>query len=129
MTKKIPDKKVIQWLNEHNESLFYISILTIGEIQKGIYKLTPNNKKIKLQSWLDNDIHHQFENNILNIDNNIVQVWSSLVANLESKGRTLPAIDSLIIASAIANHCIIITRNTKDMDCDLVEVINPFENT
>jgi len=129
MTKKSPDKKVIQWLSEHKKSIFQLSILTIGEIQKGIHKLTPSNKKIKLQSWLDNDIHNQFVGNILNIDNNTIQAWSALVADLESTGRVLPVIDSLIVASAIANHCTIVTRNIKDMACDvdIVRVINPFE--
>lgn len=129
MTKKSPDEKVMQWLNKHKESIFYLSILTIGEIQKGIHKLALSDKKIKLQAWLDNDIHNQFSGNILNIDNNTIQAWSRLVADLEITGRVLPAIDSLIIASAIANHCIVVTRNIKDMSCDLdlVQLINPFE--
>lgn len=129
MTKKLPDKKVMQWLNKHKNSIFYLSILTIGEIQKGIHKLALSDKKIKLQSWLDNDIYNQFSGNILNIDNNTIQLWSRLVADLEATGRILPAIDSLIVASTITNNCIVVTRNIKDMagDLDLVQVINPFK--
>lgn len=129
MTKKLPNEKVTQWLIKHKNANFYLSILTIGEIQKGIHKLAASDKKTKLQSWLDHDIHNQFTDNILDIDHNIIQAWSSFMAKTESTGRVLPVIDSLIIASAIANDCTIVTRNIKDMDCDLdlVQIVNPFE--
>jgi predicted nucleic acid-binding protein len=127
MNKPTPNSGVINWFASNKKASLYISVLTIGEIQKGIDKLDKSIKKIKLQQWLDNHIVPQFDNKILDIDLKTIKNWGSLTAESEKSGITLPAIDSLIVATAIANDLIVITRNIKDMQNNQIKIINPYE--
>lgn len=127
MNKKEPNQGLIDWFKVNRLQDMYISILTVGELQKGINKLEHSIKKNRLQDWLDNYILPQFTNKIIDIDVNVITQWSKLVADKESVGESMPAIDSLIVASAIEYGLSIITRNTKDMQNAVIPIINPYE--
>ena len=119
-----PNQNVITWLSARHD--FYLSVLALGEIIKGVERLPASKKQVSLRLWVNNDLQKRFHNKIINIDTSVVRVWGKLTADLELSGRSLPAIDGLIAASAIANNCTIVSRNTKDFPSDFVEIINPF---
>ena len=102
----------------------YISTLTIGEITKGIAML-PNKstKKQQLQLWLNTEFLKFFHGRILNIDQDIATAWGQLSATVK---RPLPAIDSLIAATAYRNNLHLVTRNVKDFADLPISIINPF---
>jgi predicted nucleic acid-binding protein len=125
--KQKPDSKVLNWLYAHNDSIFYISVLSIGEIQKGISRLAKSNKKSELQKWLNIHILQEFYNETLNVDTSVITHWSKLIAKQESIGKSMSIIDSLIVATAITHNLTIITRNIKDMQVDGVKIVNPYE--
>ena len=126
LVKKKPSKKVLQWIQGCDEDAIYLSVLTIGEIQKGIAKLADSKRKAKIQQWLDHDLHNRFAGRIIPITEEVATTWGLIMAETEAKGTPLPSIDSLIAATAIAHNLTVITRNTEDMAGTGVRVLNPW---
>ena len=100
--------------------------MTFGEIEKGVEKLANDSKKKKLKLWLEDDLKQRFEGRIIPIDLNVALKWGQVQAMSELAGKALPAIDGLIAVSAIANNCIVVTRNTSDMEQSSAELFNPW---
>jgi len=68
----------------------------------------------------------RFEGNILALDTDVLLAWGALTARLESAGRTIPAMDSLIAASGLAKKMTLVTRNTSDFEHTGAEILNPW---
>jgi toxin FitB len=126
LTKKEPNQKIIQWIQEKHESDLCLSILTLGEIQKGITKLPESKKKNDLQEWLGNDLLQRFEGRIFTVTIAVAKKWGKVEGETEKKGEKMPAIDSLIAATGIVNDLTVITRNTEDMERSGVKLFNPW---
>ena len=122
-----PEKKVLQWFEDCDEEFTFLSVLTIGEIQKGITKLPDNQRKIKIQKWLNKDLLQRFLNKIIPIDIEIASTWGQIQGEAESRGITIPSIDGLIGASAVAHNMTVVTRNDKDIQKTGARVLNPWK--
>jgi toxin FitB len=128
LIKKEPDPRVLRWLSTVDEKALYLSALTIGEIQKGISKLTDDEKKKqKLQAWVDNDLALRFEDRVLDIDREVAGAWGVLQGTAEKRGEKLPVMDSLIAATASVHHLAVVTRNAVDLERCGANVLNPWE--
>ena len=102
----------------------YISVLSIGEIAFGIEKLPNGEKKTELQLWLTQKLPERFGNRIVPLDTDIIVEWGKLKARFK---KTLPVFDSLIAASALARHLVIVTRNSRDFEMiEGLQVLNPW---
>ncbi|MBD2543142.1 type II toxin-antitoxin system VapC family toxin [Planktothricoides raciborskii] len=123
---KHPNQKVVDWLDAQVPDTLYISIITIGEIAKGISKITPSKRKESLTKWLNETLPSRFKDRILGIDFSTMVLWGNLVGQLEQNGRPLPAMDSLIAAIAIHQSLSLVTRNEKDFAGTGVVIINPW---
>ncbi len=120
--KKSPNKDVIRWLSSLDSSQFSLSVLTIGEIRKGIEKLEDQTKKQSIIQWLENDLSTKFHGRILHITIDIAEKWGYI-----SSLKNIPAIDGLIAATALVTNHKLVTRNTKDFQDILgLELINPW---
>lgn len=126
LISKQPDEKVIRWIDGIDDQLVYLSVITIGEIQRGIEKLADGHRKRALRVWLKEDLLLRFEEKILDNDIPVIFTWGKLIAELESKGRPLPAIDSLIAATALHHDLHLVTRNEQDFAGTSLSVINPW---
>ncbi len=124
---KQPNEAVVTWVDTLDEGAVYLSAITIGEIQKGIEKLLDSNRKTNLKIWLNDDLMYRFSNRIQPLDNEIMLVWGTMVARLEKEGHPMPAIDSLIAATAIQKEMVLVTRNEKDFSHTGVEILNPWK--
>lgn len=124
---KQPNPKVVEFVDSLDPEDVYLSVITIGEIVKGIEKLPKSRRKTDLQAWLRDDLLVRFEGNILALDTDILIEWGALTARLESAGKTMPAIDSLIAASTLAKKMTLVTRNISDFKAADVEIMNPWE--
>ncbi len=127
LVKPAADEKVTSWISNGFEETIHLSVITIGEIQKGITKLPASAKKHQLQRWLDNDLIERFENRIVPIDQKVARMWGKILAQAEKKGRQLPAIDGLIAATGLAYNMTVVTRNVSDMQVDGLSVFDPWE--
>ena len=121
-----PEPKVLAWMSECREDQLYISVLTLGEIQKGISKLRDVARKDKLQHWLDRDLTHRFHHRIVSISTEVSLTWGIMQGEAESEGIVIPSIDGLIGATAIAHNLNVVTRNEKDLRPTGAKVINPW---
>ena len=129
LTKIRPRKNVIKWIASIEESFLYLSVLTIGEILKGITMLRDSKKKAALQDWVHADLLNRFENRILPISVRIATTWGEIQGKAEQDGRTLPAIDSLIAATAIVHDLTVVTRDTGHMKNTGAMIYNPWNSS
>jgi predicted nucleic acid-binding protein len=127
LIKKSPNKNVLRWLENQDEEDLYLSVLTFGEIQKGIEKAPDKIRKKKLQAWLEKDLRERFEGKIIPVDLNVAIKWGEIQGITEKEGKTMPSIDGLIAISALAYGCTVVTRNTSDMENSTVDLLNPWE--
>lgn len=121
-----PESKVIEWLdNQANDSLF-LSVLTIGELEKGVFRMPASKRKTDLADFLETLIV-QFEHRLLSVDAAIMRRWGKIMGDLESKGRIPPVIDSLMAATALEHGLTIVTRNEDDFAATGVNVLNLWQ--
>ncbi len=122
-----PSTKVIDWLDSVEDDHIYLSVITIGEIKRGIEKLPDSGRKTAIQEWFSEHLLPRFAGRILPIDVAVMLTWGELVARLEAQGRKLSAIDSLIAALALQNGLTLVTRNTKDFMGTAVSLLDPWQ--
>ena len=122
-----PSGKVIKWIKKEDESNLFISVLTLGELHKGIEKLPESKRKEELHNWVENDLKERFWNKIIDIDIQVAMMWGKIQGMTERIGRPMPAIDSLIAATGITYHLTVVTRNTSDMKESGVALLNPWK--
>jgi len=119
-----PNKNVIVWLEQIPTDAFFLSVLTLSEIRKGIEKIKDSKREKKLLLWLEHDLPQTFGERILTISLQVADRWGRLQGQAK---RTLPAIDSLFAATALHYDMTLVTRNTADFaDCCGLEIINPW---
>ena len=126
LTAKNPDASVVAWAENIDQDNIFLSVVAIGELKKGIEKLPGSRKKKDLISWLENDLLVRFGERIIPLDLPVMLVWGTMVAELEKAGTPLPAIDSLLAASASQRGLTLVTRNTKDFEPAGIPLINPW---
>jgi predicted nucleic acid-binding protein len=125
LIKKEPNKGVIDWLRDKDESTLYLSTLTLGELNKGIFKLPKSKKKDDLYNWFL-ELESRFSERLITIDSKVAKCWGNTQAILELRGKSMPSIDALIACSALEYNLIVVTRNGKDMKRSNVEIIDPW---
>jgi toxin FitB len=118
------DRAVAAW--EQAELIPYggaISVLTIGEIRKGIQLISRRDQQqaARLESWLTG-LFQNFAGRILPVSTDVAEEWGRLNAL-----RPLPAVDSLLGATAKAHGLILATRNVQDLRAVGLQVVNPFD--
>jgi len=126
--KPKPNKKVVAWLKKQEEENLYLSVLTFGEIEKGIEKSADGRRKNKLRLWVEGDLKQRFEGRILPISLQVASKWGEIQGKSETVGKPLPSIDGLIAVTALVNNCIVVTRNISDMQQSSVELHNPWSD-
>jgi toxin FitB len=124
-----PDAGVKRWLETTDRQSQYVSVITLAEIQKGIELLAEGNRRAQLQQWLERDLEAWFSGRVIPVDRHVAGRWASLVAEGARTGRSLPAVDSLIAATALAHDLTIVTRNARDFEGTGATIINPWEAT
>jgi len=126
-TRRQPDQRVIDWLDSIEEEKLFISVITVGEIQRGIERLPDSHRKTELLVWMNNGLLQRFAERMIPIDAPTMFMWGSLTARLEATGQPMGVMDSLIVASALQNNLIVATHNVVDFLPGGVQVINPWE--
>ncbi|WP_066423994.1 type II toxin-antitoxin system VapC family toxin [Anabaena sp. 4-3] len=126
LVAKQPNQQVLDWLDAQVPETLYLSVVTIGEIAKGISKITASKRKESLKTWLNETLPNRFQDRILTIDVPTMVLWGNLVGQLEQNGRLLPVMDSLIAAIALHHSLSLVTRNEKDFAGTGVVIVNPW---
>ena len=127
LIKKSPNKKVVTWLSSKEEGDLFLSVLTFGEIHKGIEKLVKSKKKKLLHDWVKFELQERFENRIISFNLEVATTWGKIQAFSEAKGKAMPTIDGQIAATGLTHNLIVVTRNTSDMEISGVRLCNPWK--
>ena len=126
IAKPKPEKAVIRWIEGCDEESLFLSVLTIGEIQKGIARISDNARHAKFQQWLDVDLKQRFAYRILSINEAVAMTWGLVQGRAEANGRPLPTIDGLLGATALVHNLVLVTRNEPDFLATGATVLNPW---
>ena len=126
LVKPAPDAGVTQWLAESDEATLFLSVLTIGELEKGIAKLADGKRRTRLQSWVRRDLVDRFAGRVLPIDSHVTARWGAMVGASERKGAPRPVMDSLIAATCLVHGLRAVTRNRADFERCGVECFSPW---
>jgi toxin FitB len=129
LISKRPNAKVLERLDDLDPNTVYLSVITIGEIRKGIQKLPPSKRKDAVERWLEEDLLLRFQGRILEITVEVMLIWGELVGRLETEGKPITAMDSLIAAVALQGNYFLVTRNEQDFEHTGVKIINPWKET
>ena len=121
--RKAPDRQVIAWLSAADERTLHLSVITLGEIRKGIDLLPDRPRRDHLERWLG-DLRERFGERVLPIDEAVANRWGQLCAT--TAAQPLPSIDAQIAATALYHGLTLVTRNVADVGRSGVPVLNPW---
>jgi len=127
LVRSKPEPRVLEWTQAADESLLYLSVLTLGEIRKGVATLPQGKRRSQLESWLELDLQARFSGRILSIDSAIADRWGMLSADAKRRGRPLSVIDGLLAATALHHNLTIVSRNVVDFEGTQTAVLNPWK--
>ncbi len=119
-----PEPRVIQWFTERSAHQLFMSVLTLGEIRKGIQLAPEGQRRSTLVKWLEEDIPDFAAGRLLVIDSHTADRWGRMTAAVR---RPMPGVDGLLAATASQHQLTIVTRNVKDFLDWGLPVLNPWE--
>lgn len=125
LRRREPDPGVVAWINERPATTLFLSVLTLGEIRKGVENLADSPRRLALLDWLETELPAYFAGRLLAVDAGVSDRWGRLQAQA---GRPLPAIDSLLAATALHHGQVLVTRNSRDFVYPGLEVVNPWQS-
>jgi toxin FitB len=127
LTREAPDVRVEAFLENARRERLFLSVMTVGEICKGIDLLPAGQKRSDLQDWLDRDVRSWFAGRILPVTESIAERWGRLAAAGKRTGATLAVVDGVLAATALEHGLILVTRNVKDFGGLGVVLLNPWD--
>jgi predicted nucleic acid-binding protein len=119
-----PEPRVMDWMEA---ALLYLSVLTLGEIRKGLAGLRQSKRRTRLETWLEVELQARFSGRILPIDGAVADRWGLLAADAKRKGKALSTIDGLLAATALHRNLTIVSRNISDFTNTQVPLLNPWD--
>lgn len=121
-----PERKVVEWIASADEDFLFISVLTLGEIRKGIAMLPGGSRRARLEAWFESDLRARFSGRILAIDEDVADRWGQIAAAAAAAGQPLPVIDALLAASALHHNLTLVTRDDSAVAGTGVLTLNPW---
>jgi predicted nucleic acid-binding protein len=125
-TKPRPARAVDKWFASLPEGVEFVSVLTLGELEKGIAKLASSRRRASLEGWFS-ELCDRFDGHILSVDRTVALEWGRIAARVEKSGRPVPVVDALIAATAIVHGLSVVTRNGSDIARTGAPIIDPWQ--
>ena len=122
--KPIPNESVVTWLDGLNYDNCFVSVLTLGEIRKGVERLAPSARRERFKQWLEFALPNRFGNNVLHVDLEIADRWGRLT--VEQARTPRPIVDSLLAATALTHGLTLVTCDTDLIGIPGLEIFNPW---
>jgi len=122
-----PNQSVVDWIDSLDPEAVFLSVITVGELRKGIEKLASSRRKDELTQWLESVLLLRFAEKWVDITIDVMLVWGELTGRLEREGRPIAAMDSLLAASVLEGNYTLVTRNEQDFQHTGVALVNPWK--
>ena len=122
-----PEPKVSAWVTARNLDTLFISVVSLGELRKGVELLSAGKRRTELEFWLENDLTMLFAGRILPVMRPVAERWGVLEAQRQRAGRPLHAPDGQIAATALEHGLTLVTRNATDFQGLGLNIINPWD--
>ena len=126
LVKPSPNPMVLDWLNDIPSERLFLSVITIGEIRKGLTKLPDSKRKYRLTEWL-NSLLEDYQDRIYTIDLTVAENWGVMQGKAEKSGMPMSSMDSLIAAIAYTHNLVLVTRNIIDFKASNLPINNPWK--
>jgi predicted nucleic acid-binding protein len=117
---------VEKWLEDADDEQLFFSVVSLGEIFKGITILPESKRRKELERWLEETLRPWFNGRILAVSEPIAERWGILAGQCQLKGRALKVADGLIVATALEHDLTVVTRNVRDFSGLGVTVFDPW---
>jgi toxin FitB len=124
--KPRPDPGIVRWLDEVDEDRTYLSVITIGELRKGVGRLAAGRRRDRLEQWLTSELPDRFGERMLPVDAAVADAWGRLLAQAENAGTAVGGVGALISATAKVHGLQVVTRNVTHFQHTRVDVISPW---
>ena len=122
-----PEPRVVEWLKTQPIARLFLSVVTIGEIRKGLTVLPEGRRRTELVTWFHTELLSWFRNRILPVTHSIADRWGVLDGQGQLKGTPLNTADGMIAATALEHDLTLVTRNVKDFAGLGVAILNPWD--
>ena len=126
--KPRPDPGIAAWLDEVDEDRTYLSVITLGELRKGVDRLPAGRRRDRLDRWLTGGLPERFGGRVLPVDAVVADESGRLLARAERAGSAVGGTDALIAATAKVHGLHVVTRNVRHFGVTGVDVISPWQN-
>jgi predicted nucleic acid-binding protein len=126
LAKPRPAASVVAWIRASREDELFISVITLGELERGIAKLPGSARRKALEAWVRDDVADRFRGRVLAVDIAVASRWGALSGASEARGQPLPVLDSLIAATSLQHGLTVVTRNTDDLERCGARCLNPW---
>jgi predicted nucleic acid-binding protein len=127
MVRVKPEPRVLEWMEAADEEMLYLSVLTLGEIRKGIAGISQGKRRARLEAWLAVELQGRFAGRTLPVDAGVADRWGWLAAEARRKGKALAVVDGLLAATALHYNLTVVSRNAGDFAIAQVAVLNPWK--
>ena len=127
LNRKAPTKQVVAWVREQDEPSLFISVLTFGELEKGIAKVNDDKRRQTLRDWVDHDLKRRFAGRVLPFDYETACRWGEITGKAEKEGSPIPVLDGQLAATALTHGMTFVMRNTSDVASSSVPTLNPWD--
>ena len=127
--KPRPDPGIVRWLDEVDEDRTYLSVITIGELRKGVQRLAGGRRRDRLDRWLSHELPERFGDRMLPVDTEVADEWGRLLAGAQDAGMAVGGIDGLIAATAKVHQLQVVTRNVAHFQPAGVMVLCPWQGS
>jgi toxin FitB len=126
LTRPSPDSGLVRWVNAQENSTLYLSVVTAGELRRGIALLPESRRREQLERWFSQSLLPLFEDRVLPVSLNVAERWGALSAECQLRGIAMNTADGLIGATALEHGLTLVTRNAKDFAGFGGEILNPW---
>ena len=126
--KPRPDSGLANWLAEADEDRLFLSVVTLADLRRGIERLSPGARRIRLDEWLQNELRARFESRIVPVDEFVADECGTIIAKRESDGAHIGVMDAFIAATAVVHQLTLVTRNVRDFRAVLPSLVSPWSS-
>lgn len=128
LTRQRIEPKVQRWVAAQELGTLQISVVTLGEMEKGFTTMSDLQRRARLEAWLERQLLGLFRGQILPVTQAIAKRWGSFDGLRQMAGRPLSVPDGMIAATAFEHGLIVVTRNVKDFEGLGVTTLNLWDS-